>query len=127
MSKDKNEGVDFETVESGALLKWENVGTKLVGILKSFQARKTNMGEGNVYEVKTKNGVIPFFAPTLLHKKLQDIAIGNIVSIEYEKKTKTQGGTDLKHFKVGFAKPTEENLKALGLEIFDSVEGKEEF
>lgn len=113
--------VEFNKIEDGQLLKWENVGVKLVGILQTYRPQKTAMGDGHVYEVKTKDGLVPFFAPTLLHRKLQNVAIGNIVSIEYVKKTKTGAGTDLKHYEVAFAAPTEANLKTLGLEIFDKV------
>lgn len=117
--------VKFDKVEDGELLKWETVGTKVVGVLNTYRAQKTAMGEGHVYEVKTKDGIVPFFAPTLLHKKLQSVAIGNIVNIEYLKKTKTGAGTDLKHFDVGVAKPTEANLKAIGVEMFDKVDDGE--
>ena len=125
MSKE-NPGVDFNKVEDGELLKWETAGTKVVGILKSYTPRKTAMGDGHVYEVKSKDGIVPFFAPSLLHKKLQNVALGNIVSIEYTKKSKTGAGTDLKHFEVSFAKPTEANLKALGLDIFDETIGDDD-
>lgn len=115
--------VEFNEIKDGELLKWETPGTKLQGILKSYKEQKTAMGMGQVYEVQTKDGVIPFFAPSLLHKKLQEVSVGMLVSIEYTNKTRTQAGTDLKHFKVGHTKPTEANLKALGIEIFDQTVG----
>lgn len=118
--------INFNTVEDGQLLKWENVGTKLVGILKSYTSRPTRMGEGHIYEVQTKDGITPFFAPSLLHKKLQNVSVGYIVSIEYTKKTKTGSNTDLKHFNVGWAKPSEANLKAMGIELFSAVEDEAE-
>lgn len=120
-----SDDVKFNKVEDGELLKWEKVGTKLTGLLKSYKEQKTAMGQGHVYEVQTKEGIVPFFAPSLLHKKLQTISIGNLVQIEYVKKTKTGAGTDLKHFEVGFTKPSEASLKALGLEIFDNKAGEE--
>ena len=123
MSKENTNDLGLEKVKDGELLKWETVGIKLVGVLKSYTPRKTAMGEGNIYEVKTKDGTVPFFAPSLLHKKLSDIAIGNIVSIEYMKKTKTGGGTDLKHFEVSQGKPTIERLKSLGLDVTDEKVG----
>lgn len=113
--------VKFDKVEDGELFKWETPGAKVVGVLQNYRAQKTAMGEGHVYEVRTKDAVVPFFAPTLLHKKLSGIAIGNIVNIEYTKKTKTGAGTDLKHFEVGVAKPTEANLKAIGVTLFENV------
>jgi len=126
MTKNSSDDLGLEQVKDGELQKWDTIGTKVVGVLKSYTPRKTAMGEGHVYEVKTKDGTVPFFAPSLLHKKLQDIAVGNIVSIEYTKKTKTGGGTDLKHFEVLQGKPTPERLKALGIEMTDETVGGEE-
>lgn len=119
-------GIKYNTIEDGELLKWEKEGTKVEGVLQSYRTQKTPMGEGNVYEVKTKDAVVPFFAPSLLHKKLQSVPIGYVVSIEYTKKTKTGSGTDLKHFEVGYAEPTEANLKAVGVELLKKVEDDED-
>lgn len=116
----------LEAVKDGELFKWETVGSKVVGVLKSYTNRRTQMGDGHIYEIRTKDGVIPFFAPMLLHKKMQDVPTGNIVSIEYTKKTKTQGGTDLKHFDVAHGKPTPERLKAIGLEMLDEKVGEDD-
>lgn len=113
--------LDLEQVKDGELLKWETIGTEVVGILKSYTPRKTAMGDGNIYEVKTKEGVVPFFATMLLHKKLRDVPIGNVVKIKYIKKTKTGGGTDLKHFEVSQGKATPERLAAMGIEMFDNT------
>lgn len=113
--------IQFETIEAGSLLKWENIGTKVVGILRSYKEQKTAMGQGHVYEVQTNDALVPFFAPSLLHKDLQRVEIGKIVSIEYIKKSKTGAGTDLKHFKVGHAPANEVNCKALGIKILVDV------
>ena len=117
----KNDGLDLDQVKDGELLKWDTIGTKVVGILKSYTPRRTAMGEGHIYEVKTKEGTVPFFSTMLLHKKLRDVPIGNIVSITYTKKTKTGGGTDLKHFEVAQGKATPERIAALGIEMFDET------
>lgn len=117
--------VEFETIPDGDLVKWEKPGVKVVGVLKSFRVQKTANGDGYVAEVKTSDGVIAFFCPSLLKKKMEEIAIGNIVSIEYTEQTKTISGNPLKHFDVGVAKPTPENLAAFGIEIFDKVEDDE--
>lgn len=117
--------VKYETVEDGELLKWDKEGVKLEGVLLSYRTQQGPKGEGHIYEVKTKDGISPFFAPSLLHKKLQTVAIGNVVSIHFTKITKTGGGNDLKHFDVGHAAPTEANLKAVGVEMLSKV-GEEE-
>ena len=120
--------VKYETIEDGELLKWDKVGIKLEGVLVSYRLQKTSKGDGNVYEIKTKDGIIPFFAPSLLHKKFQAVPIGNVVSVTFTKITKTGGGNDLKHFDVGHAEPTEANLKSVGVEMLKKVgeDGDEE-
>jgi len=121
MSTEENKDLGLDSVKDGELLKWETIGTKVVGVLKSYTPRRTAMGDGHIYEVKTKEGTVPFFATMLLHKKLRDVPIGNIVSITYVKKTKTGGGTDLKHFEVSQGKATPERLAAIGVELFDDT------
>ena len=113
--------IKYDQIQDGELLKWDKEGVNIEGVLLSYRTQKTSMGMGNVYEVKTKDGIVPFFATMLIHKKLQSVAIGNVVSITYTKMTKTGGGTDLKHFDVGQASPTEANLKAVGVEMLKPV------
>ena len=117
----KADGLDLDQVKDGELHKWDKVGVTVVGVLKSYQSRQTKMGEGQMYEVKTKNGTVAFFAPSLLHKKLSEVPVGNIVSIKYTEKSRTNSGTDLKHFEVSHGKPTPERLKAIGLDIVDKA------
>ncbi len=111
--------VNYEDVLDGELTKFENEGTTVEGVLQSYkEQRDTGKGLGHVYEVKTKNGVAAFFAPSLLHKKLSGIAIGNIVKITYLNTTKTANGNTLKHFDVKFAPANEANLKAIGMDMY---------
>lgn len=105
----------LDQVKEGELQKWDEEGTKVEGILLSYESKTTGKGEGNVYEVKTAAGIVPFFAPQLLHKKLKNVPTGNVVSITYVKKTKTGTGNDLKHFEVAQGAPTAENLASVGL------------
>lgn len=123
-NKPKLEGA--ETVQDGELFKFEKVGDSISGVLESYKSQNTANGVGHVYEVRTKEGVVAFFASTLLHKKLQNIQIGNIVMIEFTEVTKTNAKNDLKHFDVGHAPASEANLKQLGIEIFNKVEDEEE-
>ena len=106
----------LSAIKDGELLKWEKEGSEVYGLLKSYRPQKTAMGEGNVYEVQTKDGLVPFFAPTLLHRKLQQVPVGQIVKIKYTKKTKTGAGTDLKHFEVANGPATAVSLAAAGLD-----------
>ena len=116
--------IKYTQVEDGELFKWDKVGKKIEGVYKRYKLQKTSKGDGHVYEIQTKDGLIPFFAPSLLHDKLQTIPQGKIVSIEFTETSKTGGGNDLKHFIVQHAEALEINLKALGIEIFKSDEQK---
>ena len=117
--------LNFNKIEDGELLRWEKVGVKVVGVYISYREQNTANGIGHVYEMKTKDALVPFFAPTLLHRKLQGIATGNIVSIEFVEQTKTGAGNPLKHFDVGWVEPNEANLKAIGVELIHKVEDEE--
>lgn len=116
-----SEDINYEEVVDGELTKFEQEGMTIEGVLQSYKEQNTSKGIGNVYEVKTKNGVAAFFAPSLLHKKLSGIAKGSIVKITYLNTSKTAGGNTLKHFDVKFAPATEANLKAIGIEMFKDV------
>lgn len=113
--------LDLKEVETGELYKWDVLGKEITGILKSYKSQNTAKGTGHVYEVRTKDGIIAFFAPSILHKKLQDVAIGSVVKIKYTEKSKTNSGNELKKFDVKQGTPTEERLKALGLPLFDNT------
>ena len=113
---------NYEKIEDGELQKWDKIGIVVEGVLERYKQQTTAMGEGHVYEVNTKNGIVPFFAPSLLHKKLERIPIGKIVKITYTEKTKTGAGTDLKHFDVLHAEPTEANLKSVGVQMYKRAE-----
>lgn len=112
-----SEEINYDEVIDGQLFKWEKEGATINGILQSYQPKKdTGKGPGHLYEVKTKQGVAAFFAPQLLHKKLQGVPVGSIVKIVYTHMSKTAVGNTLKHFTVGHAVASEANLKALGVE-----------
>jgi hypothetical protein len=116
------EGIKYETVEGGELFKWDKVGNKIEGVLVNYESRPdTGKGLGHIYEVKTKNGTISFFAPSILHKKLRDVAIPSVVNIHYIKEDKTKVGNTLKMFEVGYAPATEANAKLVGVELMKKV------
>jgi hypothetical protein len=114
--------IKYNEVKTGEMLKWEKPGIVVEGILESYE-HKTNLpkGDGDVYEVRTKDGMIAFFAPMLLHKKLTTVPLGNIVRIEFTSLSRTNSGNDLKNFSVSFAEATPANLKSLGIEILKEV------
>ena len=114
------------TVADGELFKWEKAGLTIEGLLSSYTEKQTSNGIGHVYEVENKDGINAFFAPTLLHKKLQRVATGNIVKITFTEQTKTQSGNPLKHFEVLHTQATEAKLKALGIELMKKVETSSE-
>lgn len=119
--------IQYEDVMDGELTKFEQEGTKVEGQLQSYKEQpNTGKGIGHVYEVKTKDGVSAFFAPSLLHKKLSGVPMNSIVKIVYVKQTKTANGNTLKHFDVKYAPATEANLKAVGLEMYKEAPGGED-
>jgi hypothetical protein len=120
--------IKFETIESGDLFKWDEVGKNVSGILLNYQFRPdTGKGPGNIYEVKTKNGTVSFFAPFILHKKLRDVACPSIVEITMTEVSKTKTGNDLKLFDVKVAPATEANCKLLGIELVKKEEVGSDF
>lgn len=110
-----------QAVTGGELVKFTEKGTKVEGVLINYEQKQTAKGIGNVYEVRTKTGVAAFFAPSLLHKALKLVPIGNIVSITFLETTKTNAGNPLHHFDVKQAPATPANLKIIGVEIMESV------
>lgn len=109
-------GIDYREIEDGELVKWDTEGMVVEGVLASYEEKDTSNGIGHVYEVETKEETLTFFAPTLLHKKLQKVAVGSVVKIEFTEVTQTAAKNDLKHFKVQSAEPNEANFKAVGME-----------
>ena len=116
----------MEEIVSGELFKWSDTGKEgltLDGILKSYVSRPSQTkGPGNLYEVITKDGIIPFFAPTLLHKKLSDVPIGYCVMIKQEETSKTKDGNPLKNVAVKRGEVDEKNLKAVCMEGYEPLE-----
>jgi len=111
--------IKFTTVQDGELLKFndDTKGQKFTGLLESHEEKPTGKGVGHVYQLKTEGGTLAFFAPSLLHKKLQS-HVGDIVEIVYEGEAKTKIGNTIKNFNVGSAPASESNLKAIGVSIF---------
>lgn len=119
--------INYSDVIDGELVKFDVEGKIVEGILQAYRPqRDTGKGPGHVYEVKTKEGIAAFFAPSLLHQKLSSVAIGSVVKITYTKMTKTANGNTLKNFSVQHAPATEANLAALGISILSEVSGDAE-
>jgi len=112
----------LETVVDGELTKFEVEGTEVYGILKNYKTQSTKKGTGHVYEVKTKNGVSAFFAPQLLHEKLQGIAIGRMVKITYKGMKQSNSGNDYKLFEVKNGPVNAQTLAAAGIPANDGLE-----
>jgi translation initiation factor IF-1 len=111
----------FDEIKTGDLYEWDDPSEEIdiEGILQDYEVTNTSKGEADRYEVQTKDGVIPFFAPTILHDKLQRINMGDVVKIAYTELDKTNAGNDLKKYKVMAAEPTADNLEEVGLEPED--------
>lgn len=110
----------FETVMDGELTKFETEGTVVQGVLQNYKTQQTKKGLGHVYEVKTKDGVSAFFAPSLLQEKLSKIAIGKIVIVTYKGMQKSNSGNDYKVFDVKHAPVNAANLAIVGMSMEDT-------
>lgn len=124
--------VDYKDVVGGELTKWEDengkatIGKVIEGVLINYEKKNTSKGVGHLYEVRTSAGVLAFFAPMLLNKKLQNVPVGSVVRIELTEESKTNSGNTLKHFDVKYAAATPENLASVGVELSGaSVEDEE--
>lgn len=115
-----NDGL--ETVVDGELTKFDNPGVVVYGILKNYKVQQTKKGVGHVYEVKTKNGVSAFFAPQLLHEKLQTIKMGRVVKITYLGIKQSNSGNDYKTFEVKNGAVTPESLAAAGIVLEEGLD-----
>lgn len=111
----------LETVTGGELVKFDKPGTVIYGQLINYKTQKTNKGDGHVYEVKTKNGLSPFFAPTLLHDKLKNIPVGSIVKITFVEIKRGNSGNDYKVFDVKHGPANEKTLAAAGITVDDGL------
>ena len=111
----------LESVVSGELTKFETEGTTVYGQLQNYKVQKTPKGEGHVFEVRTKNGVAAFFAPSLLLEKLKNIPMQSIVKISFLGVKKGNSGNEYKLFDVKHGPANEKTLAAAGLTIEDGL------
>jgi len=115
--------VNWNSVPDGELFKWEKEGAQVEGVLINKKTQKdTGKGEGHVYEVQTKDGIVTFFAPSLLHQKLERLPIPTCIRIVFKKISKTKTGNTLKEFSVDHAPADENTLKIMGIELLKKDE-----
>jgi len=124
--------MSFNEVKTGDLHSWDEPSEDEVaiqGVLQDYEVTDTSKGEADRYEVMTADGAVPFFAPTILHDKLQRIGLGSLVKIYFTGVDQTNSGNDLKQFKVLEAEMDEDNLEEVGLdpEDFKEDEDNEDF
>lgn len=128
MSEDTKDPFGFEgasEVETGDLFKWDEEGKTLSGQLHNYEEQEGPKGVGHVYEIKNKDGIIPFFAPSLLHKKLKSVEIGEIVGIQFTGERETKNGNDVKEFHVTSAANNNTNRERVGLPPLEEPQGDE--
>lgn len=106
---------NVESVETD-LIKFEEVGKVVVGVLLSVRATQTKFGESPFYKIMTVDGEAGFFASALLDDKLSN-QIGKIVRIEFVETKPSSKGNDAKIFDVKALEDTEENRNKVGLAI----------
>lgn len=115
--------INWNTVPDGELLKWDVAPKVVEGVLISKKTqRDVGKGPGHIYEVQTKNGIVAFFAPTILHQKLERLPIPTCVRVTLTEISKTKTGNTLKLFKVDNAPVEEATLKIMGIELLKNDE-----
>lgn len=114
----------FEEIETGDLYSWDDPSDEvdLEGVLTDYGKQNTSQGVADRYEIETADGLVPFFAPSILHDKLQRASIGDVVKITFTDTEKTNSGFDLKKFKVLTSEQTDEALEEVGLDPEDFEE-----
>lgn len=105
----------LETIATGELTKFEQPGTTVYGQLTNYRTQKTPKGDGHVYEVRTKDGISAFFAPSLLQEKLKNIPLHSIVKIVFTGLKKGNSGNEYKVFEVKHGPANEKTLAAAGI------------
>lgn len=105
---------EVESVETN-LIKFEEVGKTVVGVLLSRKETETKFGESPFYKVLTTDGESGFFASALLDDKLSN-QVGKIVRIQFTETKPSNKGNDAKIFDVKAMEDTEENRAKVGLD-----------
>lgn len=115
--------INWNSIPDGELTKWDVEGKTIEGVLINKKEQpNTGKGPGHIYEVQTKDGIATFFAPTILHQKLERLPIPTAVRIKLAKIDKTKTGNTLKLFNVDHAPADENTLKMMGIELFKKDE-----
>lgn len=104
---------DVESVETD-VIKFEQVGKVVVGVLLSVKNVDTKFGESPFYKILTAEGEAGFFASAMLDDKLSN-QVGKIVRIEFTETKPSNKGNDAKLFDVKAMEDTEENRTKVGL------------
>lgn len=111
MANNPWEGVD--SVETD-IIKFEQIGKVVVGVLLSRAEKKTKFGDSPFYEILTAEGNSAFFASGILDDKLKR-QVGSIVRIEFTETSPSTKGNDAKLFDVKAMDDTPENRAQVGL------------
>ncbi len=104
-----------ESVETD-MIKFENIGKVVVGVLIGRKMANTKYGESPIYRILTAGGEAAFFSTDLLDDKLQG-QIGKIVRIEFTETKSSNKGSDAKIFDVKAMADTPENRTTVGLNV----------
>jgi len=115
MAKETNNPWDgVESVETD-MIKFEEVGKTVVGVLLGRKMANTKFGESPLYRILTTEGEAAFFASGLLDDKCAG-QVGKIVRIEFTETKPSSKGNDAKIFDVKAMEDTEENRVKVGLD-----------
>lgn len=108
-----------ESVETD-MIKFEEVGKTVVGVLLDRKMTNTKFGESPLYKIMTAEAPnAAFFASGLLDDKLAG-QIGKIVRIQFVETTPSTKGNDAKIYDVKALADTPENRAKVGLPTGDA-------
>ena len=116
MSTEPSAWDGVESVETD-MIKFEEVGKIVVGVLLSRKMADTKFGESPLYKIQTSEGESAFFASGLLDDKCAN-HLGKIARIEFVETKPSTKGNDAKIFDVKVLENTEENRTLVGIDDF---------
>ena len=129
--KNKNADVDpFANAEEsagGSLIKWDEVGKTVTGVVIGKREVKMSSGMVQVYDLLTKDGEVAVPCPMILKDKLKRVPTdgSKVVKITFTETKKGNQPQPAKLFSVKVVEKTDAVLAALGIVVFDETVGED--
>lgn len=119
-AEEKDPFAGTEEIQSGSLIKWDEVGKSVKGLVMGKREVRMASGIVTIFDILTKDGQIAVPAPLLLKEKMKDIPTNGskIVQIIFTETKKGNQPQPMKVFSVKAVDKTDAVLSALGIVIF---------